>query len=48
MKVGILDLFLMLYWKLLFVLILFLITEQKVLKQVKAITAEKTGKEIPL
>lgn len=38
----------MLYWKLLFVLILFLITEQKVLKQVKAITAEKTGKEIPL
>lgn len=48
MNVGILDFFLMLYWKLLFVLILFLITEQKVLKQVKAITAEKTGKEIPL
>lgn len=48
MKVGILDFFLMLYWKLLFVLILFLITEQKVLKQVKAITVEKTGKEIPL
>lgn len=48
MKVEILDFFLMLYWKLLFVLILFLITEQKVLKQVKAITAEKTGKEIPL
>lgn len=48
MKAGILDCVLLLCWKLLFVLILFLTTQQKVLKQVKAITAEKTGKEIPL
>lgn len=42
------DCFLLLCWKVLLVLIFSPTTEQKVLKQVKAITAEKTGKEILL
>lgn len=47
-KVQMHDCFLLLCWKVLLVLIFSPTTEQKVLKQVKAITAEKTGKEILL